>query len=103
MNDQARDNLKKMAAARYTPPDGVLRQPDDERALNVAAAGAFGTPDGRVVLAWLHQITTLRNLPNTAAESELRALNAQRNLVAIIVERIEHGRHGRPGIDTSGE
>ena len=103
MNEQARKNLRKLADAKYSPPDGLLRQPEDEQALNAAVAAAFSTPEGRTALAWLHQITTLRNLPETATGKQLRVLNAQRNLVAIIVERIEHGRRGRPVIDTSGE
>lgn len=95
--------VKAMRAAGYSPPDGFGRSVENERRINAAVCATFDTTDGREVLAWLHQITTLRALPDTAPEAQLRALNAQRNLVAIIIERIEHGRHGRPGSSTSGE
>lgn len=95
--------VKAMRDVGYSPPDGVAREMDSERRLNSAVRATFETSEGREVLAWLHQITTLRALPDTAPEAQLRALNAQRNLVAIIIERIEHGRHGRPGSSTSGE
>lgn len=92
----AQSDVKAMREAGYSPPDGFGRSQESEQRLNSAVRATFETDAGREVLAWLHQITTLRCLPDTASEAQLRALNGQRNLVAIIAERIEHGRHGRP-------
>lgn len=97
MKAEMREAAKAFAASGYRSPDGDVQSVEAERSLNATVRAVLDSPDGRVVLAWLHRITTLRNLPDDATEAQLRGLNAQRNLVSIIHERIEHGRHGRPG------
>lgn len=72
--------------------DGIQRTKKLEMELNHAAAAAFGTPAGEQLLAWLKRITVNNVQGPAAPDSTLRHLEGQRFIVALIQQRIEHGR-----------
>ncbi len=67
--------------------------PDAELAR--AFTRSFATPDGAAVFAHLAAITQRRALGPNAADSALRHLEGQRQLVAYIAHLVERGRSGR--------
>lgn len=84
--------LKERAAGRVEGADGIFRSHADEEEINRWFATTFREPAALKVLAYLKSIT-VNNLqgPGVTTE-ELRHLEGQRYLAALIERRIELGR-----------
>ena len=90
-------------------PDGFLRPAREEIDLNQAFAALFGEhPDAAArVLAYLRSITLLHVLGPKSTDNELRHMEGQRHIVAIIERRLKLGRDRSkpkpPGQRTGGQ
>lgn len=80
----------------YTSPDGFGHSLAQERTLNDLAARLFKTEDGQRFLAYLRNITINRITGPEVPDIQLRHLEGQRFIVAIIERRISDGREQRP-------
>jgi hypothetical protein len=67
---------------------------DPDRALRVAYARCFATPEGEKVLKHLRAVTLERVLGPDASASMLRHLEGQRQLVSSMAAWAERGRTG---------
>lgn len=80
--------------------DGIARPVEVERELNLAFARVFGG-EGQKIVDYLRSITVLNIQGPRVSDDELRHLEGQRFLVAIIERRIENGRSGKPELPES--
>lgn len=80
------------AAGRKMGPDGIIRPVDKEEEIDKWAAATFITPVSSRFLAYLKSITINNLLGPGASDNELRHMEGQRYLVALIERRIENGR-----------
>lgn len=72
--------------------DGIQRKIEDEEEWNRLAAQVFREPPAQKLLAYLRSIT-INNLQGSGvSDNELRHMEGQRYIVALIERRIEHGR-----------
>lgn len=69
-------------------------QNDPDRALRVAYARCFATPEGEKVLTHLRAVTLERVLGPDASAPMLRHLEGQRQLVSSMAAWVERGRTG---------
>lgn len=76
--------------------DGVQRPAELERRLNEAFAAIFAGENGRVALDYLRSITVLNVTGPAVSDAQLRHLEGQRFLVALIERRLDHGRNHEP-------
>ena len=82
----------RLAQGKRMGPDGILRPVENEDELDRLAAATFKEAQAQKFLNYLKSITLNNTLGPGASNEELRHLEGQRNLVAIIERRIEHGR-----------
>lgn len=75
--------------------DELKRSVKAEEDLNSLFATVFQGEKGDRALTYLRIITQQRILPPGASDAELRYLEGQRRLVAIIMERVRYGRERR--------
>ena len=76
------------------PEDGAADLPDPGRALHLAYARCFSTPDGEKVLTHLRALTLERTFGPDTPNRMLRHGEGQRQLVAYVLAQIERGRAG---------
>lgn len=77
------------------PQDEMAAEPiDPDRALRVAYARCFATPEGEKVLKHLRSVTLERVLGPDASAPMLRHLEGQRQLVSSMAAWVERGRLG---------
>jgi len=77
------------------PTDSAAdNMPDPGRALCIAYARCFASPDGEKVLDHLRSLTLERTLGPDASTQMLRHTEGQRQLVAYITAQTERGRQG---------
>jgi hypothetical protein len=87
------DRLKRLATGEACIGiDGVQRSAQAERDLNRIAAQIFATPSGDLLLAWLKRITVNNVQGPAVTDAHLRHLEGQRYIVALVQQRIEHGK-----------
>ena len=80
------------AAGKRIGPDGIRRPVVDEDELDRIAAQVFSDPRGQKFLAYLKSVTINNLLGPGVGDNELRHMEGQRYLVAIIERRIHNGR-----------
>ena len=83
----------RLAQGRRMGPDGILRLVADEEELDKLSAATFKEAQAQKFLSYLKSITINNTLGPGASNEELRHLEGQRYLVAIIERRIENGRN----------
>lgn len=72
--------------------DGIQKPLEEEEELNRLAAQVFREPPAQKFLSYLRSIT-INNLQGSGvSDNELRHMEGQRYIVALIERRIEHGR-----------
>ena len=76
--------------------DGIVRPVAEEKRLNDAFAACFRDVAGERALAYLRSITLFNVTGGKATDAELRHLEGQRFLMALIEQRIQHGRNDLP-------
>lgn len=76
----------------YLGLDGFQRSPDVDKTISKHIDAAFKTPAGKEVMKYLRSITIEAVQGPHATDAELRHLEGQRYLVAIIQRRIEHAQ-----------
>jgi hypothetical protein len=87
------DRLKRLATGEACIGiDGVQRSVQAERDLNKIAAQIFATPGGEQLLAWLKRITVNNVQGPAVSDAELRHIEGQRYVVALLQQRIQHGQ-----------
>jgi len=75
--------------------DGYQRNSDRDSEISRNVAEIFESPTGKEVLRYLRSITIeMVNGPNVTTE-ELRHLEGQRYIVALIEQRIAHGHRSK--------
>jgi len=91
ITERTRERIANVAGLTFGA-DGIKRKVDDEEELNRWAAQTFREPVAQKFLAYLKSIT-INNLQGAGVSTEeLRHIEGQRYLVALIERRIEHGR-----------
>lgn len=75
--------------------DGQSRTPKAEQDLNSLFAAVLSGDRGDRLMTYLRTITQQRVLTPGASDAELRDLEGQRWLVAMMMERARHGREQR--------
>lgn len=75
--------------------DNHPRSVQAEKDLNNLFSSVFKGEQGEQVITYLRAITQQRVLTPGASDAELRDLEGQRWLVAMMMERIRHGRERR--------
>lgn len=80
----------------YTSPDGFGHSLAQERTLNDLAARLFKTEDGQKFITYLRNLTINRVTGPEVPDHQLRHLEGQRFIVAIIERRIADGRNRKP-------
>lgn len=78
--------------------DGVVRPVAEEKRLNDAFAACFREIHGQRALDYLRSLTLFNVTGPKATDAELRHLEGQRFLMALIEQRIQHGRNGLPSL-----
>ncbi len=81
--------------------DGVRRRREDEDELNDLAVTTFRSPGGQRFLSYLRSITIHNVLGPGVTDNELRHMEGQRYLVALIERRVENGRRIKPTTSVS--
>lgn len=66
----------------------------EQKDIEKAFARLFATEDGRKVLAWLQHITFHRAASYDSSDAQLRSIEGQRSLMAMILRLIDRGRAG---------
>jgi hypothetical protein len=93
------EQMKQRAADRALGLDGVIRGKAEEADLNTLATLTFGTDAGGKFLAYLKSITINHVQGPAVSSDELRHIEGQRYIVAIIERRLNHAGRGRPDHD----
>ena len=79
--------------------DGIKRRREDEDELNDLAALTFRTDGAQKFLKYLKYITINNLLGPGVTDNELRHMEGQRYIIALIERRIEYGRRLNPTPD----
>lgn len=80
------------ARGRTLGADGIERSIVEETELNTLAAQVFREPNAKLFLSYLKSIT-INNLQGSGvSDNELRHIEGQRYIVALMERRIENGR-----------
>lgn len=77
--------------------DGRKRPRELEEKISDLCLSAFTTPAGEQVLQYLKNITLMAPAPSGVRSEDLHALEGARRLVAMLLQRIEHGKRLRAG------
>ena len=78
--------------------DGYPRSQEQDQKISLDLASTFNTPSGLATLQYLKSITIEAISGANITNEELRHLEGQRYLVALIAKRIQHAervKHGR--------
>ncbi|WP_291297610.1 hypothetical protein [Elioraea sp.] len=75
--------------------DGIRRSPEHEEQISEAMLATFSDGPGARVLAHLRAVTLNRVLGPGASDAELRQHEGRRELVAQIMQRMDHARAAR--------
>jgi len=94
MMQRVRDRVLAAANMRIGP-DGIRRTVQEDDELNELFAQTFREEGPQKVLAYLRSITIHNLMGPGASNDELRHMEGQRYLVAIIERRVENGRNRR--------
>jgi hypothetical protein len=81
--------------------DGVIRDGTEEKRLNDAFAACFRDLPGQRAIEYLRSVTVFNVTGGKVSDAELRHLEGQRYLYALIEARITHGRNGLPKLSAS--
>lgn len=81
-----------MAQPKYLGVDGYQRPRDQDEKLSQDVLALFSTPLGMSVMQYLKSITVDAVAGANISDAELRHLEGQRYLVALIVKRINHAQ-----------
>lgn len=81
-----------MAQPKYLGVDGYQRPREQDEKLSQDTLALFNTPVGQSVLKYLKSITVDAVAGPNITDAELRHLEGQRYLVALIVKRINHAQ-----------
>lgn len=71
--------------------DGFARNPEAEDYIDKLAAAVLGTNAGRELLEYMKSITISRIMGPNATDAELRHMEGQRYLVAVLESRVRVG------------
>jgi hypothetical protein len=85
-------------ASKHLGVDGYPRNKDQDEKISLDLASAFNTPSGIATMQYLKSITIEAITGSNITNEELRHLEGQRYLVALIAKRIQHAErinHGR--------
>ena len=82
--------------SKFVGLDGVVRDVAEEKRLNDAFAACFREIHGQRAIDYLRSITVFNVTGGKATDAELRHLEGQRYLCALIESRIRHGRDSLP-------
>lgn len=82
--------------------DGIVRAADLEADISDACLAAFSTPAGERVLQYLRNITLMRATAVGTRSRDLHAAEGARRLVAMLHQRIDHGRKLRTDRESAG-
>ena len=81
-----------MVKAKAAPGiDGFARTPEQEDHINRLAASVLGTTAGRELVNYMKSITINRIMGGNATDGELRHMEGQRFIVAILEARLRAG------------
>ena len=72
--------------------DGYPRSKEEDERISKNLLGLFNTPNGTEVLKYLKSVTIEAVSGPNISDAELRHLEGQRYLVAVIVKRINHAQ-----------
>ena len=72
--------------------DGFPRSKDLDEIISKNVLSLFNTPNGIEVLKYLKSVTIEAVSGSNISDAELRNLEGQRYIVALIVKRINHGQ-----------
>tara|TARA_R100000329_G_scaffold46034_1_gene43162 strand:+ start:592 stop:834 length:243 start_codon:yes stop_codon:yes gene_type:complete len=72
--------------------DGYPRSKEEDERISKNLLGLFNTPNGTEVLKYLKSVTIEAVSGPNISDAELRHLEGQRYLVALIVKRINHAQ-----------
>ena len=72
--------------------DGYPRSKEEDERISKHLLGLFNTPNGTEVLKYLKSVTIEAVSGPNISDAELRHLEGQRYLVALIVKRINHAQ-----------
>lgn len=72
--------------------DGFPRSKDLDEIISKNVLSLFNTPNGIEVLKYLKSVTIEAVSGSNISDAELRHLEGQRYIVALIVKRINHGQ-----------
>ena len=72
--------------------DGFPRSKDSDEIISKNVLSLFNTPNGIEVLKYLKSVTIEAVSGSNISDAELRHLEGQRYIVALIVKRINHGQ-----------
>lgn len=81
-----------MAQPKYLGVDGYQRPRDQDEKLSQDVLALFSTPLGMSVMQYLKSITVDAVAGANISDAELRHLEGQRYVVALIVKRINHAQ-----------
>ena len=76
-------------------PDGFSRTPEHEAQIDQTVASVFGSPSGAEVLKYLRSITIETVNGPAVTTEELRHMEGQRYLVALIERRIDRANRSK--------
>tara|TARA_B100000424_G_scaffold121319_1_gene91760 strand:- start:42 stop:281 length:240 start_codon:yes stop_codon:yes gene_type:complete len=72
--------------------DGFPRSKEKDKIISQNVQSLFKTPTGQEVLKYLKSVTIEAVSGSNISDAELRHLEGQRYIVALIVKRINHGQ-----------
>ena len=81
-----------MAQPKYLGVDGYQRPRDQDEKLSQDVLALFSTPLGMSVMQYLKSITVDAVAGANISDAELRHLEGQRYIIALIVKRINHAQ-----------
>ena len=81
-----------MAQPKYLGVDGYQRPRDQDEKLSQDVLALFSTPLGMSVMQYLKSITVDAVAGPNISDAELRHLEGQRYIIALIVKRINHAQ-----------
>jgi hypothetical protein len=85
-------------ASKHLGVDGYPRSKNNDEKISLDLASTFNTPSGLATLQYLKSITIEAITGANISSEELRHLEGQRYLVALIAKRVQHAErinHGR--------
>lgn len=90
--------MEKRDPNKFVGLDGIVRDVAEEKRLNDAFAACFRDLPGQRALDYLRSLTLFNVTGPKTTDAELRHLEGQRFLLALIEQRIQNGRSGLPNL-----